>query len=129
MKKFLTSQFFKFSSMKVIHSIPGRVRFSVPGLKQVDNSFLHLEEELVSILMELNGVKKLSLSPITGKALVEYDQTRIDEKELLKRFKETWDTLVNEILELDSNIEITEELIRSFKPRLQEIIAKVNQEG
>ncbi len=127
MKKFLVSQFFKFSSMKVIHSLKGRVRFSVPGLKMIDKEFLHLEEELVAILQELHGIKELSLSAVTGKALVVYDHTVIDEKKLLANFKSTWDTFINEIMELDPNIEVTEDFVRSFKPRLEDIIQEVNR--
>lgn len=127
MKKFLATQFFKFSSMKVIHSIKGRVRFSVPGLKMVDKEFLHLEEELVTILQELHGIKELSLSAVTGKALVVYESSIIDEKTLLANFKSTWDTLVNEIIEIDPDIEVNEDLIRSFKPRLEDIIQEVNK--
>ncbi len=126
MKKFLATQFFKFSSMKVVHSLKGRVRFYAPGLKMVDKNFLHMEEELVSILKKLHGVEEMSLSSVTGKVLVVYDHNMIDEKSLLSRFKITWDSLINEILELDPKIEVNEDLIRSFKPRLEEIITKVN---
>lgn len=127
MKKFLASQFLKFSSMKVTHSIPGRVRFSIPGLKHVDKNMLHFEEELVELLEELNGVIELSLSPITGKALVKYDHSVIDEKTLLTRFKFTWDKMINEIMKVDASVEINDELVRSFKPTLELIIDEVNQ--
>ncbi len=127
MKKFLASQFLKFSSMKVTHSIPGRVRFSIPGLKHIDKNMLHFEEELVELLEGLNGVDELSLSPISGKALVKYDQSIVDEKMLLNRIKFTWDKMINEIMKVDASIEVTDELVRSFKPSLESIIDEVNK--
>ncbi len=127
MKKFLATQFFKFSKMKVVHSLPGRVRFSVPGLKMVDPSFLHFEEDLVAILLELKGVNQITLCSITGKALVLYDHAVIHEKDLLAKFKQTWDTLIDELMQLDSNTEVTNELVKSYRPRLLKIVESVNE--
>ncbi len=129
MKKFLATQFFKFNSMKIVHSIPGRIRFSVPGLKMIDSEFLHFEEELVRILSELKGVKEFTLSVVTGKALASYDSSIIDERTLLVKFELTWDRLINEILALDSDTPVTEELVQSFIPRLETIIDEVNENG
>ncbi len=113
--------------MKVTHSIPGRVRFSIPGLKHVDKNMLHFEEELVELLEGLSGVQELSLSPVSGKALVKYDQSIVNEATLLARFKYTWDKMINEIMSVDQNVEVTDELVRSFKPSLEAIIAEVNK--
>ncbi len=127
MKKFLATQFFKFSKMKVVHSIPGRIRLSVPGLKMVDSSFIHFEEELIEILKELRGVNDISLSSVSGKALVLYDPTIASEESILKKFSATWDTLIDTLLQVDPNTVVTDELIKSYIPQLQAIVVEANK--
>lgn len=97
MKQLLTDAYIKFSKIKVVHSLPGRVRLQIPGLKQVPEEYRHLEEELLDLATLLPGVTDLSLCFVTGRALLHYDGNVIDEKALVAWFNRVWDTMAAEL--------------------------------
>lgn len=97
MKQLLTDAYIKFSKIKVVHSIPGRVRLQIPGLKQVPDEYRHLEKELLDLATLLPGVTDLSLCFVTGRALLHYDGKEIGEQALVAWFNRVWDTMATEL--------------------------------
>ncbi len=97
MKQLLTEAFIKFSRISVVHSLPGRVRLHVPGLKKVPDEYKHLETELLELVTLLPGVTDLSLCFVSGRALLHYDAEAISEPRLVDWFNEVWDVLATEL--------------------------------
>jgi heavy-metal-associated domain-containing protein len=50
------------------HALPGRVRFSVPSLKDDDSKAEFLQEKLCT----LDGVQSVNVAPVTGSVLIGY---------------------------------------------------------
>ncbi len=109
-----------------MHSIPGRVRFSIPGLKMVDKELLTFEEELIQTLQNLNGVNEISFNTVSGKALLTYDVQRTSEEKLMSHIKFIWDVLATDIINLPENTVMTEQLIHTYKLTLNNLIAERN---
>ena len=59
----------------VVHALPGRVRFRVPGKKGDRNYF----EELVAVISTSSGLEKLQINPATASVLIRYDAAHTDE--------------------------------------------------
>lgn len=97
MKQLLTDAYIKFSKIKVVHSIPGRVRLQIPGLKQVPKEYRHLEKDLLDLVTLLPGVTDLTLCFVTGRALLHYDGKLIGEQALVAWFNQVWDTMATEL--------------------------------
>lgn len=53
----------------IVHALPGRVRFRIPGKKGDKNYF----EELVAAISTCSGLEKLVINPATAGVLIHYD--------------------------------------------------------
>ncbi|MEW6519784.1 MAG: HMA2 domain-containing protein [Thermodesulfobacteriota bacterium] len=54
---------------RIVHALPGRVRFRVPG-KKGDRYYF---EELVAAISSCSGLEKLVINPATASVLIHYD--------------------------------------------------------
>lgn len=72
-------------NISVAHSLPGRIRLNVPGLK--GNRLM--ADTLASRVKLIEAVRYIKASPLTGRLLVEYDGSRLREKELLEKIVRT----------------------------------------
>ena len=66
---------------RIIHSLPGRVRFHVPAISGAGAA--HVEEQLG----RMRGVLRVRASAHTRNVLVEFDSDRLDAQAILKRLK------------------------------------------
>lgn len=66
-----------------IHHIPGRLRIKTPHVKR--NS--RLAEIIKNVLWPLQGLRTISINPLTGSIVVEYDPIRANPEELLETLK------------------------------------------
>ncbi|GBF34602.1 zinc and mercury transporting ATPase [Desulfocucumis palustris] len=68
-------------NITVIHSLPGRVRLNVPGLKGSSS----MADTLAAGIKLIDHVRRIKANPLTGSLLVEYDVRRLSEKKLLEK--------------------------------------------
>ena len=79
--------------IKPVHSIPGRLRVNIYGIRQ----YPELAQEYASVLLDktrhLPGVQSAELSVLTGNILLTYDVRKTTEHELLERLNTAWTAL------------------------------------
>ncbi len=63
-----------------IHAVPGRLRIDLPAL-QHDQS---LAERVTHALRSLAGIRKVSCSHVTGRALIEFDNDVLDHERVIE---------------------------------------------
>lgn len=73
--------------IKVVHSIPGRLRINAPAIKKVPREWQIKDDNIASTFKAIKGVKEIEFSYITGNILIKYDQNENDEKGILKSVK------------------------------------------
>ena len=67
MNSLLKSAFLYFNKIKVVHSIPGRLRLQIPGLDKVPEDMKKYEHYTTSIIKMEKGIEEISYSYITSK--------------------------------------------------------------
>ena len=70
--KLLNTAFLYFNKIKVVHSIKGRIRLSVPGLNKVPAEMQKYDHYTTDIIKMQKGVKSVEYSYITSKILITY---------------------------------------------------------
>ena len=87
--------------IKPVHSIPGRLRVNIYGVRQ----YPELAREYASVLLDrtrhLPGVQSAELSVLTGNILLTYDVRATTEHELLERLNTAWTALTQYFLDVD----------------------------
>ena len=120
--KLLKNLYMKMQAVKVVHSLPGRLRLQIPGLKSVSPQYYFLEEEFITAFSTLPGVNKIELSPVSGRALIQYDGTRFDDRVVLGWIKGLWQVLAQHMAQLDrskSDEELLDSMRREFQIQLE----------
>ncbi|MGL5647582.1 MAG: HMA2 domain-containing protein [Clostridium sp.] len=81
LKKFIISQIAK---IKVVHSIPGRIRFKVNSMKMIPDEYKDYQKFLFEALEKLDGITNVEINLVTGSIIVNYDINKLYEKKVLK---------------------------------------------
>ncbi len=92
--KLLKTAFVYFSKVKVVHSIPGRLRLQVPGLSNVPSEMKVYEHYVIDVIKLEDGIKEVNFSYITGKILVIYDPEKTNEKRIVSWLDLIWKKIV-----------------------------------
>ena len=95
MNTLLKTTFFYFNKIKVVHSIPGRIRLSVPGLNNVPEYMRKYEHYTTSLIKIEEGIKDISYSYITGKVLLTYDKNVTNEQKILDWINFIWKKVID----------------------------------
>lgn len=95
MNTFIKTAFLYFNKIKVVHSIPGRLRLQIPGLDKVPEEMRKYEHYTTSLIKMHKGIKEISYSYVTGKLLVIYDKDITDEKKILDWLNFVWKKVVD----------------------------------
>ena len=95
MNTLLKTAFFYFNKIKVIHSIPGRIRLAVPGLNNVPENMRKYEHCTTSLIKIEKGIKDVSYSYVTGKVLLIYDTNETNEKKILDWINFIWKKVID----------------------------------
>ena len=97
--------------IKPVHSIPGRLRVNIYGVRQ----YPELAQEYASVLLDktrhLPGVLSAELSVLTGNILLTYDVRKTTEHELLERLNTAWTALMQYFRDVDQPEMIVPEAI------------------
>ena len=95
MNLLLITAFLYFSKIKVVHSIPGRLRLHIPGLDKVPDEMKKYEHYTTDIIKFEEGVEEVKYSYITSKILLTYDVKKTNEKNILNWLNFVWKKIVD----------------------------------
>ena len=120
LENFFRTTYLMFNQIKVVHSIPGRLRLFVPNLSKVPEELKKYDSEVKKLILSKKGIKSVEYSYITNKILLYYDPNLISEKEILEWMNKVWKTVVNHselyenksLKEIEDNLEIFYDLIK-----------------
>ena len=120
LENFFRTTYLMFNQIKVVHSIPGRLRLFVPNLSNVPEELKKYDNEVKKLILSKKGIKSVEYSYITNKILLYYDPNLISEKEILEWMNKVWETVINHpelyenksLKEIEDNLEIFYDLIK-----------------
>ena len=120
LENFFRTTYLMFNQIKVVHSIPGRLRLFVPNLSKVQEELKKYDNEVKKLILSKKGIKSVEYSYITNKILLYYDPNLISEKEILEWMNKVWKTVINHpelyenksLKEIEDNLEIFYDLIK-----------------
>lgn len=120
LENFFRTTYMMFNQIKVVHSIPGRLRLFVPNLSKVPEELKKYDNEVKKLILSKKGIKSVEYSYITNKILLYYDPNLISEKEILEWMNKVWKTVINHpelyenksLKEIEDNLEIFFDLIK-----------------
>ena len=120
LENFFRTTYLMFNQIKVVHSIPGRLRLFVPNLSKVPEELKKYDNEVKKLILSKKGIKSVEYSYITNKILLYYDPNLISEKEILEWMNKVWKTIINHpelyenksLKEIEDNLEIFYDLIK-----------------
>ncbi|AEB76294.1 HMA2 domain-containing protein [Clostridium botulinum] len=69
--------------IKIIHSIPGRIRLKLPNIGNVPEEFRKYDDFIIKAVKILDGVNEISFNYVIGTALITYDTHKVYEKKIL----------------------------------------------
>ena len=122
LENFFRTTYLMFNQIKVVHSIPGRLRLFVPNLSKVPEELKKYDNEVKKFILSKKGIKSVEYSYITNKILLYYDPNLISEKEILEWMNKVWKTVINHpelyenksLKEIEDNLEIFYDLIKKL---------------
>ena len=122
LENFFRTTYLMFNQIKVVHSIPGRLRLFVPNLSKVPEELKKYDNEVKQLILSKKGIKSVEYSYITNKILLYYDPNLISEKEILEWMNKVWETVINHpelyenksLKEIEDNLEIFYDLIKKL---------------
>lgn len=79
---------YNLSRIKVVHSLPGRVRIKVNNLNSVPDKYRKYDEEISRGMKILDGIDDVSINYVLGTILISYDTNKLYEKKVLSWVKE-----------------------------------------
>ena len=122
LENFFRTTYLMFNQIKVVHSIPGRLRLFVPNLSKVPEELKKYDNEVKKLILSKKGIKSVEYSYITNKILLYYDPNLISEKGILEWMNKVWKTVVNHpelyqnksLKEIEDNLEVFYDLIKKL---------------
>ena len=122
LENFFRTTYLIFNQIKVVHSIPGRLRLFVPNLSNVPEELKKYNDEVKKFILSKKGIKSVEYSYITNKILLYYDPNLISEKEILEWMNKVWKTVINHpelyqnksLKEIEDNLEVFYDLIKKL---------------
>lgn len=122
LENFFRTTYLMFNQIKVVHSIPGRLRLFVPNLSKVPEELKKYDNEVKKLILSKKGIKSVEYSYITNKILLYYDPNLISEKEILEWMNKVWKTVINHpelyenksLKEIEDNLEVFYDLIKQL---------------
>lgn len=97
--KMLTETIFSLlMKVKVMHSLPGRMRISLPQIKKIPEEFRHEQDLIELLLLVLPGIERVTVNYLLGTVLIAYESRLTSEKIILTYIKKAL-TLLNRFQE------------------------------
>ena len=122
LENFFKATYLMLNQIRVVHSIPGRLRLFVPNLSKVPEELKKYDNEVKKLILSKKGIKSVEYSYITNKILLYYDPNLISEKEILEWINKVWKTVIEHselyenksLKEIEDNLEIFYDLIKKI---------------
>lgn len=95
LKNLLKKTYLMFNKVKVVHSIPGRIRLFIPSLDQFPEQIKKYENYITAIIKLKAGINNIEYSYTTSKILVEYDKTKLKEEDIVNWLNKIWKIIVD----------------------------------
>ena len=122
LENFFKATYLMLNQIRVVHSIPGRLRLFVPNLSKIPEELKKYDEEVKKIILSKKGIKSVEYSYITNKILIYYNINLISEKEILEWINKTWKTIIEHselyenksLQEIEDNLEVFYDLIKKL---------------
>ncbi len=95
LKNLLKKTYLMFNKVKVVHSIPGRIRLFIPSLDQFPEQMKKYENYITAIIKLKAGINNIEYSYTTSKILVEYDKTKLKEADIVNWLNKIWKIIVD----------------------------------
>ena len=95
LKNLLKKTYLMFNKVKVVHSIPGRVRLLIPSLDKFPEQIKKYESYITGIIKLKTGINNIEYSYLTSKVLIEYDKTKLNEEDIVNWLNKIWEIIVN----------------------------------
>lgn len=95
LKEKLINIYSKFVKIKVLHSIAGRLRISVPYLTKTPKEFRFLDAGVKNLIKLKDGIEDIDISYITGNVLITYDKEKLNEKIIIEWLEKIWKNVLD----------------------------------
>ena len=95
LKNLLKKTYLMFNKVKIVHSIPGRVRLLIPSLDKFPEQMKKYESYITGIIKLKTGINNIEYSYLTSKVLIEYDKTKLNEQNIVDWLNKIWKIIVD----------------------------------
>ena len=95
LKNLLKKTYLMFNKVKVVHSIPGRIRLLIPSLDKFPEQMKKYDSYITGIIKLKTGINNIEYSYLTSKVLIEYDKTKLNEEDIVNWLNKIWEIIVN----------------------------------
>ncbi|MDY2573758.1 MAG: cation transporter [Fusobacterium necrophorum] len=120
LKNFLKTTYLMFHQLKIVHSIPGRLRLFVPGLSNIPEEMRKHEHYTTDLILSKEGIQSIEYSYLTNKVLIHYDEKVIQDKEIVSWLNAVWKIIVDRsdlyekmtLREIEKNLDRFYELLK-----------------
>ncbi len=120
LKNFLKTTYLMFHQLKIVHSIPGRLRLFVPGLSNIPEEMRKHEHYTTDLILSKEGIQSIEYSYLTNKVLIHYDEKVIQDKEIVSWLNAVWKIIVDHsdlyekmtLREIEKNLDRFYELLK-----------------
>ena len=120
-KNILKKTYLMFNKVKVVHSIPGRIRLLIPSLDKFPEQMKKQEQYITAIIKLKNGIKSVEYSYLTSKVLIEYDKDKLKEQDIVDWLNKIWKIIVDNedvyqgmsVDDVDKNVKRFFEMLKS----------------
>ena len=121
LKNILKQTYLMFNKVKVVHSIPGRIRLLIPSLDKFPEQMKKHEHYITTIIKLKNGIKSVEFSYLTSKILIEYDKMKLKEQDIVDWLNKIWKIIVDNedvyqgmsVDDVDKNVKRFFEMLKS----------------
>ena len=114
-KNILKQTYLMFNKVKVVHSIPGRIRLLIPSLDKFPEQMKKHEHYIITIIKLKNGIKSVEFSYLTSKILIEYDKMKLKEQDIVDWLNKIWKIIVdNEDVYQGMSVDDVEKNVKRF---------------
>ena len=115
LKNILKQTYLMFNKVKVVHSIPGRIRLLIPSLDKFPEQMKKHEHYITAIIKLKNGIKSVEYSYLTSKVLIEYDKMKLKEQDIVDWLNKIWKIIVdNEDVYQGMSVDDVEKNVKRF---------------
>ena len=120
-KNILKKTYLMFNKVKVVHSIPGRIRLLIPSLDKFPEQMKKYEHYITAIIKLKDGIKSVEYSYLTSKVLIEYDKDKLKEQDIVDWLNKIWKIIVDNedvyqgmsVDDVDKNVKRFFEMLKS----------------